>query len=83
MNFIKRLFGQLKHLLRDRYGYQGELRAVGDILRDQLFYMQRCGIDSFTLREDKDFKDALAAFKEFTVTYQTATDGVVRVYKNR
>ncbi len=70
-------------LLRDRYGYSGELRAVGDVLRDQLFYMRRCGIDSFTLREDKGFEDALDAFKEFTVTYQTAADGAIPVYKNR
>ena len=41
-------------LLRERYNFQGELRAVGDVLRDQLFYMQRCGIDSFQLREDKE-----------------------------
>lgn len=70
-------------LLRDRYGYTGELRAVGDVLRDQLFYLHRCGIDSFQVREDKDIEDALKGFSDFSVTYQTAADGAVPVYKNR
>ncbi len=39
-------------LLRDRYNFEGELRAVGDVLRDQLFFMQRCVLFSFLLRED-------------------------------
>jgi len=70
-------------LLRERYGYQGELRAVGDVLRDQLFFMQRCGIDSYQLREDKDIEDALNAFDEFSVKYQTAADGAEPIYKYR
>lgn len=70
-------------LLRERYGYQGELRAVGDVLRDQLYFMERCGIDSYEVRADKDIEDALSAFKEFSVTYQTAADGAVPVYKRR
>ena len=61
-------------LLRDRYDYKGELRAVGNVLRDQLFYMARCGIDSFDLQAGKDPKDALEAFKDFSVTYQAAAD---------
>ncbi|MEX2353886.1 MAG: DUF934 domain-containing protein, partial [Gammaproteobacteria bacterium] len=59
-------------LLRDRYAYQGDIRAVGDVLRDQLFYMKRCGISSFHVREDKDIEDALKAFQDFTVKYQPA-----------
>jgi uncharacterized protein (DUF934 family) len=70
-------------LLHDRYAYKGELRAVGDVMRDQLLFMQRCGIDSFALREDKDAEDALNAFSELTVKYQTAADGVDPVYKYR
>jgi len=61
-------------LLRDRYGYRGELRAVGDVLRDQLFYMARCGIDSFALKAGKDIEGALSAFLDFSVTYQAAAD---------
>ena len=70
-------------LLRDRYHYQGDLRAVGDVLRDQLFYMKRCGISSFAIREDRDIEDALNALKDFTVTYQTAADAALPVYKIR
>ena len=70
-------------LLRERYGYQGELRAVGDVLRDQLLFMERCGIDSFEVRADKNIEDALKAFTEFSVKYQTAADQAVPVYKLR
>jgi len=61
-------------LLRERHGYRGELRAVGDVLRDQLFYMARCGIDSFALKAGKDIEGALSAFRDFSVTYQAAAD---------
>lgn len=64
----------IARLLRDRYGYQGELRAVGDVLRDQIFYLQRCGFNSFAVREDRCIEDALHAFNDFTVTYQGACD---------
>lgn len=70
-------------LLRDRYAYKGDLRAIGDVLRDQLFFMQRCGIDSYQLREDKDAEDALKGFDDFTIRYQTAADGAIPVYKQR
>lgn len=70
-------------LLRERYGYEGEIRAVGDVLQDQLFYMQRCGIDSFQVREDKDINKALGALKGFSVKYQTAADGALPVYRLR
>lgn len=61
-------------LLRERHGYKGEIRAVGDVLRDQLFYMARCGIDSFALKAGKDIQGALEAFNDFSVTYQPAAD---------
>jgi uncharacterized protein (DUF934 family) len=70
-------------LLRDRYGFKGELRAVGDVLRDQLFFMQRCGIDSFELRQDKDIEDAMKAFSEITIKYQAAEDCPEPAYKSR
>lgn len=73
----------LARLLRQRYGYQGELRAIGDVLRDQLYFMARCGIDSFAVREDKDFEDALNAFQEFSVTYQGAADEGKPIYRQR
>ncbi|MFM0401238.1 DUF934 domain-containing protein [Paraburkholderia aspalathi] len=61
-------------LLRERYGYKGELRAIGDVLRDQLAFMFRCGFDAYALREDKDFDDALKAFDEFSFNYQGAVN---------
>lgn len=70
-------------LLRDRYAYKGDVRAIGDVLRDQLFFMYRCGIDSYEVREDKDIEDALKGFEDFTVLYQAAADGSVPIYKLR
>lgn len=70
-------------LLRDRYGFEGEIRAVGDVLRDQLLPMHRCGINAFVLRENDNIEAALAAFKEFSVTYQTAADGEPPIYHLR
>ena len=57
-------------LLRERYGYRGELRAVGDVLRDQLLFMARCGFDAFALRDDQDETEALSAFDDFGDGYQ-------------
>lgn len=61
-------------LLRTRYGYRNELRAVGDVLRDQLFYMQRCGFDAYAIRADRSAEDALASLKDFSAPYQGAVD---------
>lgn len=61
-------------LLRQRYHYQGELRAVGDVLHDQLFFMQRVGFDSYALKEGKDAVYALTAgFSPFSDGYQAST----------
>ncbi|MGB1466041.1 MAG: DUF934 domain-containing protein [Alcanivorax nanhaiticus] len=56
--------------LRTRYGFKGEIRATGDVLRDQLFYLQRCGFNAFEIRADRSIEDALAGLKDFTVSYQ-------------
>jgi uncharacterized protein (DUF934 family) len=64
----------IARLLRQRYGFAGELRATGDILRDQLYELARCGFDSFLLREDQDPADALRAFDDFSDAYQAAAD---------
>ncbi len=58
-------------LLRGRYGYRGELRACGDIFRDQLFFLQRCGFDSFELPDEAD-QSWLQSLQDFTVSYQAA-----------
>ena len=57
-------------LLRERYGYKGELRAVGHITRDHLLYLERCGFDAFELRESEDAVEALAGFEVFSASYQ-------------
>ncbi len=60
--------------LRARYDYTGELRAVGDVLRDQLFYMQRVGFNSFAVRADRDVNDALKGLSDFSESYQHSWD---------
>lgn len=70
-------------LLRERYGWRGELRAMGDIQRDQLFYLARCGFDSFLLREGEDAQAALAAFGDFDEAYQAAADQTLPLYRRR
>lgn len=70
-------------LLRDRYGFKGELRAIGDVLRDQLFYLRRCGFDAFAIRADKDPYEALEGLKDFSVTYQAATDEPLPLFRRR
>ena len=57
-------------LLRSRYGWRGELRALDDVLQDQLFFMRRVGFDSFALRADRDPQQSLKAFTTFSDSYQ-------------
>lgn len=58
-------------ILRERLGFTGELRAVGDVLRDQLFYLKQCGFDSFDLGDGVKVDEALAAFNDFATNYQS------------
>ena len=61
-------------LLRQRYKYQGELRAVGDVLHDQLFFMQRVGFDSYALKDGKNAVYSIASgFSPFSDAYQAST----------
>lgn len=68
-------------LLRTRYGYRNELRAIGDVLQDQLFYMKRCGLDSYAVREDKNIEHALRGLRDFSETYQTSVDQPLPIYR--
>ncbi len=77
VNFPKFTDGRgysIARLLRERYHFQGEIRAIGDVLQDQLFFMRRCGIDAYALRADKDIEKALASLSVFSETYQAAVD---------
>lgn len=69
--------------LRQRWGYQGEIRAVGDVLRDQLFFMKRCGFDAFLLRDDQNPDAALTAFHDFQDAYQPSTIQPLPLFRRR
>jgi uncharacterized protein (DUF934 family) len=62
-------------LLRERYHFTHEIRAIGNVLRDQLLPMSRCGINAFELDSGRSLEDALTAFNDFSVRYQPAADG--------
>jgi uncharacterized protein (DUF934 family) len=62
-------------LLRERHGFRGELRAVGNVLRDQLAFMRRCGFDSYEIKDGVDTAAWITALGGFSVVYQPATDG--------
>jgi uncharacterized protein (DUF934 family) len=70
-------------LLRERFGFKGELRAIGEVMRDQLFYMTRCGFEAFELKATKSLEEALGAFAEFSVTYQGAADDPRPLFRRR
>lgn len=67
--------------LRTRYGYNNELRAIGDVLRDQLYFMRRCGFDAFLIRADRSAEDALASLRDFSDPYQGAFDNPLPVWR--
>jgi uncharacterized protein (DUF934 family) len=70
-------------LLRTRHGFRGELRAFGDVGRDQLFYLARCGFDSFSLPAHRDPHAALAGLSDFSVRYQGSVDDPVPLFRKR
>lgn len=71
----------LAYLLRERLGYKAELRAIGDVLRDQLFYMQRTGFNAFAVREDKDINEALKGLSDFSQSYQASVDQPLPLFR--
>ncbi len=73
----------IARLLRERYGFKGELRAIGDVLHDHLFFMAQCGFDAFALREDQDVQEALSVFTTFSEGYQTSVLRPVPLFRRR
>lgn len=73
----------IARLLRERHGYTGELRAVGDVQRDQLFYLSRVGFDAFLLREGEDAEAALAALADFSEAYQASVERPQPLFRRR
>lgn len=71
----------LGNLLRTRFGFKNELRAFGDVLRDQLFFLKRSGFTSYLVRADRSAQEAIASLSDFTKPYQGAVDEPRPVFK--
>lgn len=69
--------------LREFLGFKGEIRATGDVFRDAMFYMQRCGVNAFELKDESKLDDALNAFRDFSVGYQGAADDPTPIFRRR
>ncbi len=61
-------------LLRSRYGYEGEIRAVGKYMADQAFYLQRVGVNAFELEDTEEYPAVISTLNDFTVKYQASTN---------
>jgi len=70
-------------LLRERYGYKGELRAIGVVARDHLQLLAQCGFDAFQLREGEDPQAALAAFGDLSEGYQATAEQPLPLFRRR
>lgn len=70
-------------LLRERYGFRGEIRATGDVLRDNLFYLSRCGFDSFVLRDQTNQDEALTRLSDFSDGYQASVERPQPLFRRR
>lgn len=68
--------------LREQHGFSGELRAIGEFMRDQLAYLSRCGFNSFAL-QNSDLRAALASLKDFSVHYQVSVDNPQPLFRAR
>ena len=70
-------------LLRERYGFRGELRAVGDVLRDQFQFLLRSGFDAFEVKKPADAAAFAQSAARFSVFYQPSADGRLPVLRRR
>jgi uncharacterized protein (DUF934 family) len=70
-------------VLRKRLGFRGELRAIGDVIQDLVFWLGRCGFDSIVPRKDQSLEGCRGALREFTVAYQAAADAHTPVWIRR
>ena len=73
----------IARLLRERYGWSGELRAIGYVIRDVVFYFSRCGFDAFDLKAGEDAQAALSAFGDFSEAYQTSVERPQPLFRRR
>jgi uncharacterized protein (DUF934 family) len=70
-------------LLREQYGFAGELRAIGDVLRDQLFYLRQCGFNAFAVRAGRNLEDALQGLRDFSDNYQATAAAPLPLFRRR
>lgn len=68
-------------ILRDQLGFRGELRATGEVLRDQIFYLRRVGFDAFEISPRHDARRAAVGLRDFSVAYQAAADEPNPIYR--
>lgn len=73
----------IARLMRERYGYRGELRALGQVTRDHLSFMESCGFDSFALRDGEDPEEALSGFGDFSEAYQACVARPQPLFRRR
>ena len=70
-------------LLREKHGFAGELRAIGDVLRDQLYYLRQCGFNAFAVRSDRNLDEALKGLSDFSDNYQATVARPVPLFRRR
>lgn len=73
----------LARLLKERYHYKGEVRAIGDVLIDQLYFMKRCGFDTYLLKDGLEAEKALQYFSTFSDPYQLAYDVQTPLFRRK
>ena len=73
----------LARLLRERYHFSGELRAIGDIIRDQLYLLKHSGFNAFQLSQDTDLKQAAESLTDFSENYQTTNAQPIPLFRRR
>lgn len=69
--------------LRERYGFSGELRALGNFMQDQLFYLKRCGFDAFVVSNEANIESMARSLRDFSDFYQAAVDQPVPLFRRR
>jgi uncharacterized protein (DUF934 family) len=70
-------------LIRERYNYSGELRAIGGFIRDQLYLLKRCGFNAFQFSDENELSDAAESLKDFSENYQVSVDQENPLFRRR
>jgi uncharacterized protein (DUF934 family) len=70
-------------ILRRQYGYKGEIRAIGDVLRDQLCYMRRCGFSTFDLKDSVKLEDAVRGLRDFSTSYTSTVEEPLPLFRRK